>query len=81
MLRAKATDSRTGRTIIVLGLEEGNIERLRKGHPIHIHADELGFAGEITIFLGKDADELQKLFAPMIGPETNYSDRRQEKKQ
>ncbi len=79
MIRATAHDRCTGRRIILLGLEEGNIERLRQGKPIHIHADELGFKGEIVIILGKDADELRKLLAPMIGPETDVRDDRERK--
>lgn len=65
--------------MIILGLEEGNVERLRQGNPIHIHADELGFAGEIVIILGKDADDLVAQIAPMIGEETVIRDDRDRK--
>lgn len=75
MIRATVT-SGAGRRMILLGLEEGNVTRLREGKPIHIHADELGFAGEIVIILGKDADALRDALAPLIGPETAIKDER-----
>jgi hypothetical protein len=67
--------------VIVLGLEEGNVERLRKGQPIHIHADELGFAGEIVIVLGENTDALLEQFSEWIGPDTKINDYRRRKKQ
>ena len=79
MIRAAAQDRRTGRRVIILGLEEGNVDRLRAGKPIHIHADELGFKGEIVVILGKDADALHAAMAPMIGPETDVRDDRERK--
>lgn len=71
----------SGRPFIILGLEEGNIDRLRKGQPIHIHADELGFAGELIVILGKDVTDLQKMCAPFIGARTAVADERGRKKQ
>lgn len=81
MIRAKATNRRTGRTVMFLGLEERNLVEMRKGNPIHIHADELGFKGEIVIVLGDTADSLREQFEPFIGPETQIHDSRDEKKQ
>ena len=78
MIRATIT-SAAGRPVILLGLEEGNVTRLREGKPIHIHADELGFAGEILIILGKDAEALRETLAPMIGPSTAIRDDRARK--
>lgn len=80
MIRA-SVKSEAGRTMILLGLEEGNVDRLRKGMPIHIHADELGFAGEIVIILGKDVTDLTEQLAPLIGPETSVRDYRERKPQ
>lgn len=81
MMQARVTDQRTGRTIIFLGLEEGNVTRLREGKPIHIHADQLGFNGEIVIILGKDAASLHEQFKPFLGPETTVHDNRSLAKQ
>jgi len=69
MIQATATHP-NGRRIIFLGIEEGNVTRLREGKPIHIHADQLGFAGEIVIVLGKDSAELQAMFKPFLTPDT-----------
>lgn len=80
MIRATVT-GRGGRKGIILGLEEGNIERLRQGKPIHIHADELGFAGDIMIVYGKTQEDIAAELAPHIGPETVMRDDRERKKQ
>lgn len=73
MMRARASTD-AGRTVIVLGLTEANVEQMRAGHPMHLHADELGFVGEIMLFLGKDEATLAKEFAPAIGPDTIVHD-------
>lgn len=80
MIRARMTGPK-GRRMILLGLEEMNVTRLRDGQPIHIHADELGFPGDIVIILGKDADALQRQLEPFIGPETAVHDERGRKRQ
>lgn len=81
MIQARGIDPKTNRITIFLGLEEGNIERLRKGQPIHLHADQLGFCGDIVIILGKDVDALKAMLAPGVTPETKIHDRRKAKKQ
>jgi formylmethanofuran dehydrogenase subunit A len=80
LIQAAATHP-NGRRVIFLGLEEGNVTRLREGKPIHLHADHLGFPGEIVIILGKDAAALQEQFKPFIGPETTMHDYRKLAKQ
>lgn len=70
-----------GRKMILLGLEEMNIERMRAGDPIHIHADALGFPGEIIIIVGKDAAALQETLAPLVGPNTVVNDESKRPKQ
>lgn len=54
-----------GGTIVGLGLEEGNIERLKDGKPIYFPLKELGIEGvEIMIMYGETQeairDELRK---------------------
>lgn len=65
---------KNGRKIIILGITDENIRRLRDGKPIHIHADSLGIFGEIVILAGKDEATLQEQLAPLIGPETTIRD-------
>lgn len=81
MVRCAARNPATGRLTLVLGLEEGNVERLRAGKPIHIHADDLGFVGEIVILLGKDSNALSEMLSPLIGPNTDVRDERNRKPQ
>lgn len=85
MLKIVGTNKQSGRTIILLGLEEMNITRMREGKPVHIHGEELylekisgGF--EIVIVLGKDTETLAKRFGSLIGPETVVTNRVKEKK-
>ena len=71
----KFTASGNGRTIIGLGLEPGNIERIQAGQPVYVRLSDLGFTGapatfEIVIFTGKDAATMRAALAPMIGPDT-----------
>ena len=49
-----------GRPLLGFGLSEKNLEKLREGLPIHLHADEMGFAGDVLIFYGKTEDDLAK---------------------
>jgi hypothetical protein len=78
MIRMAATNTR-GRKIIVLGLSEKNIEKLREGKPIHIHADEMGFPGEIMIFTGKDEASMAEMVKPFIGPDTDVREEAEER--
>lgn len=49
-----------GETLIGLGLEEGNIERLKDGKPILFNLSELGFEGmEVMIMYGKDQEDIK----------------------
>lgn len=74
MLRFSATTP-TGRQIVGLGLEEGNLERLRAGKPIAVKLDELapGLAADLVIFYGKDRHAMVDMMAGSIGPDTKIN--------
>jgi hypothetical protein len=78
MIRFSGSSNR-GRAIIGIGISEGNVQRLKEGKPIHIHADDMGFAGEIVIFYGETEDLLAKQLRETmeIG---EFRDQRDEKK-
>jgi hypothetical protein len=61
-----------GRTLIGLGLSEGNIQRLKEGKPIHVHLEELNlpYKAEVMIWYGADEQALQKEIQEFIGPNT-----------
>jgi hypothetical protein len=81
MIKLAATTDK-GRKLVLLGITEGNVGRLREGKPIHIHGEELNLPGfEIWITLGADEDALAKQFSPLIGPETAVRDHRTERRQ
>lgn len=72
MLKARAGK------ILVIGLSEVNIERLREGKPVHFYTQEVGFVGggveQIFIFTGKDEQEMKRQFSELIGPDTDVKD-------
>lgn len=78
MIRFNGRNER-GRLLLGFGISEGNVQRLKEGKPIHIHADEMGFAGEIMIFYGETEDEIARQLkeAMEIG---EWRDQRSEKK-
>lgn len=78
----KATARGNGRTLVLLGITDQNIARLREGRPIHIHGEEMGIGPlDICIITGKDEADLVKTLKPMIGDETAMRDLRSEKRQ
>jgi hypothetical protein len=62
-----------GRSVIVLGLTRGNVDRLTAGQPVHIGADSHpGFPAGlvVTIFFGETERDLTDALRSLIGPET-----------
>jgi hypothetical protein len=47
----KAVGGEPGRPVVVLGLSEVNLRRLREGDPIPVHTAELGLAGPDVVLL------------------------------
>jgi len=61
MIRMLAHNSKTKRPMIIFGLTDINIQRMREGKPIHVNADDMGYPGDIVIFTGKDEDTMAKM--------------------
>ena len=69
------------RKMLLLGLSEGNLMRLREKKPIIINGEEIGWPGQdIIICWGETEDALTKELADLIGPETRKRDHREDKK-
>jgi len=71
----KFTASGQGVTLVGLGLEAGNIQRMQNGQPIRVRFSDLGFTGalgsvQIMIFTGTDRASMRRDLQPFIGPET-----------
>lgn len=71
----KFTTSGNGIIVVGLGLEDENVERMRRGAPVRVRLSDLGFTGtlgtvQIVLFTGTDAATMQRDLAPLIGPET-----------
>lgn len=67
--------------LVGLGLEEGNITRMRAGQPVRVRLSDLGFVGalgsvQVVIFVGSDAEVMKRDLAQFIGPETVVIDAR-----
>jgi hypothetical protein len=69
-----------GRPMLIIGLSEGNLGRLREGKPAIIHGEEWGQAFDLTIFWGETEDAMTKMVAPFIGPQTRVRDSRRDRK-
>lgn len=74
MVKAMATMP-DGRVLIVMGISEGNVKRLKDGQPIYFDTAALHITpgttiGAITLFYGIDEAELGRTLKTLIGPET-----------
>jgi hypothetical protein len=74
MIKASAR-AHDGRHLVVLGLSEENIRRMRHGQPIyfettalHIPANET--IGRVVVFYGTTEDECLRTIRTLIGPTT-----------
>lgn len=77
MIKALATSADGKRKILVLGISELNVENLKKGHPIHIHGEEIGIPVDVFICYGKDEDAIRRdLLGDLISSETQVEDQR-----
>jgi len=56
--------------ILLLGISEENVNRLKEGKPIHIKGDELGIDNDVLIVYGETEEDLYKDLRPYIVPET-----------
>ena len=74
MVKAKATLP-DGRVMIILGISDGNVERLKQDQPIYFNPAQLRIApgteiGIITLFYGADEAAMTRTLKTLIGPET-----------
>ena len=71
MLRA-TVKQKDGRMMLILGLSELNIIKLKQGQPIHHWMDDMGLNGyDIVIFTGKDEKIMTKTLANHLGIDLN----------
>ncbi len=74
MVKAMATMA-DGRVLIVMGISQGNVDRLKHGEPIYFDPAALRIPpgteiGGITLFYGKDDAELVRTLRTLIGAST-----------
>jgi len=54
-----------GRPLLVIGLEAGNLDRLKAGKPIRFNMAAHGIIGECIIVYGETAEDCARLFTPI----------------
>ena len=59
---------------LMLGLSEGNLQRLREGKPIHIFGAEWEVPFDLVIFWGETEQKLAEMVKPFLGPNTRIRD-------
>jgi hypothetical protein len=74
MIKLKAYNEARKTDFFVLGLSEGNLTQLRKGHPIMIHGADWNQPFDLMIFWGETDRKLAEMVKPFIGPETIVKD-------
>jgi len=75
MIKAKFP-MKDGRQALVLGLSEENIRRMKQGQPIYFDIGQVKIQpseqlGVVTVFYGRDEDELLRTLGAFIGPTTD----------
>jgi hypothetical protein len=80
MIKMSGKNEATGRGVIILGIEERNVVQLKRGMPIHVVGDDLGFKGEIVIHYEETMEKLEAVFRSAISERTRVSDSRGAKK-
>lgn len=68
VMKARAGD------VLLFGLSELNLQRLREGKPIAVDLAELGMQGRLVIFYGKTEAAMRAELADLIGPDTDFKD-------
>lgn len=70
-MRTKLSD---GRELLILGLSQVNLDRLKADQPIAFHGDTVGLPGlEIMIFAGETEQSMARDLAEFVGPNTRVS--------
>lgn len=71
----KAVASNTEEPLVILGLSDMNMEKLKEGRPIIVEMEELGLTGKILIIGGGTEDELVEMIRGKV-PIENEIDKR-----
>jgi hypothetical protein len=73
MVKAKLTGD-GGKTLLLFGLSEVNIRRLKAGEPIKVDLTEMGLEGEMLIFYGESERDMALMLKPYINEDTVIHD-------
>jgi hypothetical protein len=80
MIKLSAYNEKTKTEMIVFGLSDGNLMRLREGKPIVVHGVDWDKPFDIMIFWGPTEAAMAKMVEPFIGPDTVVRDQQGDKK-
>ena len=76
MIKAVATDPKTGRSLVVLGLSQRNLDKFRAApldSMIQIDGRALGIDVDIVLFSGPTEAAMAEVLRDMIGPDTKIN--------
>lgn len=68
MIKAILQRKASKRPIVLLGLSQGNINRLTNGEPILVHGQEVGLDADITIVWGATEQAIMDEITAAAGP-------------
>jgi hypothetical protein len=65
MIKANAT-MKDGRNLVILGLSEGNIQKLKLGKPIQVDLEPFGGTGAVVILYGSTEADITRDLATFL---------------
>lgn len=68
-----AITARAGQ-LVIIGLEEKNIEKLKAGQPFHHHMNEIGLPFQVMIFYAPSLEDLKTTMQEFVGEHTQVVD-------
>lgn len=60
MIRASAR-TKDGKLLLIFGISEENVKRLKEDHPMHFQTDDLGVNAEVIVFYAESEIELARI--------------------
>jgi len=69
MIKGKANQE-NGRELVILGISQENVTRLKEGKPIMVHGTEIKIPVDIMIYYGATDQDLVKQMRPAMETDT-----------
>lgn len=73
MIRASAR-TKDGKLLLIFGISEENVKRLKEDKPMHFQADDLGLKAEVIIFYAESELELAHIGRSLLTGEMSIEE-------